>query len=208
MVRHLRTDRIPPVELWGEPIAVADDRYVRIGGRSRGKGRRFTVLVCLGAEERRSVECVTVLTRRAEQGIDSAGISVWDVGDLDWDGEIEVMIELRYEVPSRSCCAGSVQYLVIDVEPRIRVAANVGLTDLDVSPEITLEDDDGDGHPNIVLRGEDFRGMEGEGPGRPYKRRYLMERAHRLVAGARGGKPAALTPAFALAAGSPRLFAP
>lgn len=170
------------VRVLGKPLPLGDGRFVcticRQPGEGLGEHARLIVLVVSRVADGARIESRVELQAGRSHfagdedddadfgflaGEDEPAVLARDVGDLDGDGEVEAWLVVKYSEIERA--VGEVQRkhtFVIDVDPAASVAFSRitslwGLEsecDIDQTLRLRYRDVDGDGHPDIVLKGK------------------------------------------------------
>lgn len=196
----LRGPGTPEVESLDPPRPLGGGRFMAVAAVARSLSSQPRVILAVVSDSAGSARVhgsVVLPTPRIAAELYSIEVQDRGVSDYDGDGAIEAMVQLVYYDPAEPAVGATAhyRYYVVDFSgPSPRVAANVEFaTDpqAEVLPHregtVSLSDLNGDGHADIVVRGQNCD----EGPGnpericRPFITRYLWDRASDGWAGPR-----------------------
>lgn len=185
LARHVRTAQAAFYWRFNSPVRpLAGGRFYTLVGRARTGGDPTAVLLCVGTvgAEPTMVDCLALRTPGRPSGPtadDNTNFFTED-GDYDRDGEPELSVRLAYGRQSYTGLMQHNQLYVIDTQPTLRIAASAYIyipRGMGPDLELTFEDLNRDGHPDMVVRGEACRPPPEEGSAligcRPIVRRLI-----------------------------------
>jgi len=161
LARHVRTARAPSYFRLYHVRPLAGGRFYTLVARSATEDSPYAVLLCQGTvhAESTAVACLALQTSGRPAGLsddDGTQFTVTD-GDFDRDGEPELNVFLGYGRQSYTGAMEHNQFYVVDLVPGLRAAASAYIflrNGIGYEPELTFEDFNGDGHPDIEVRAQ------------------------------------------------------
>lgn len=165
VARQLRTAQTPEVEVIGRARQVEGAWFLVVAVRAlRLSGSAVTVVACV-ADSAATVaaRCVPLPTPSIDRNLFAADSSEVLLRDLDGDGKADAVVGVSYGSPSYPAVGPTSfwRHYVVVFDPAPVVRANIATAEdpgasgmPHRSGHLTLEDVNGDGKPELVIRGQ------------------------------------------------------
>jgi len=164
----LRAEGTEAAALLGRPQPVGDGRFLVVA--TSGGDRPSLTFAVVGDDDGARIEATLPL--ELEEEVDAMNeppnVAARDVDDLDGDGEREAMALVRYMTPPERAVGPAEigHYFLFDLDPEPSIAFSEqtqrSQASMELRGHVTLEDGDGDGHPDVHIRYTDC--IAGEQP--------------------------------------------